>query len=116
MAILAAVGCVTIATFRVTVVMGQEYLPGRVGLASGVTLGLAIGLGGVWARFLGLVADRFGLVTVMELIAVLPLAGPVLALTLPRDAPGPAAQSSPSAGRRASGSTPRELSTPASMT
>lgn len=116
MAILAAVGCVTIATFRVTVVMGQEYLPGRVGLASGVTLGLAIGLGGVWASFLGLVADRFGLVTVMELIAVLPLAGLVLALTLPRDAPGPAAQSSPSAGRPASGSTPRELSTPASMT
>lgn len=115
-ALLAAVGCVTIATFSVTVVMGQEYLPGRVGLASGVTLGLAIGLGGVWASFLGLVADRFGLVTVMELIAVLPLAGLVLALTLPRDAPGPAAQGSPSAGTPASGSTRRELSTPASMT
>ena len=29
-----------------TTLMGQEYLPRRIGLASGVTLGLAIGLGG----------------------------------------------------------------------
>ena len=45
----------TIATFSVTVVMGQEYLPRRLGLASGVTLGLAIGVGGIaaacWARW-----------------------------------------------------------------
>jgi MFS transporter, FSR family, fosmidomycin resistance protein len=84
----ALIGLVTIATFSVTVVMGQEYLPGRVGLASGVTLGLGIGLGGVWASVLGLVADSFGLTTVMDIIAVLPLAGLALALSLPRTAPG----------------------------
>ena len=87
-AVAALIGMVTISTFSVTVVMGQEYLPGRVGLASGVTLGLAIGLGGVWASVLGLVADSFGLTTVMDIIAVLPLVGLALALSLPKTAPG----------------------------
>ncbi|HZU62025.1 MAG TPA: MFS transporter, partial [Solirubrobacteraceae bacterium] len=40
------VGAATIATFAVTIVMGQEYLPGRLGVSSGVTIGLSIGLGG----------------------------------------------------------------------
>jgi hypothetical protein len=39
-------GAATVGTFGVTVVMGQEYLPGRIGLAAGVTMGLSIGLGG----------------------------------------------------------------------
>src|SRR5947209_14621468 len=34
-------GAATIATFAVTIVMGQEYLPGRIGMASGVTIGLS---------------------------------------------------------------------------
>ena len=42
----ALAGAVTIATFAVTIVMGQEYLPGRLGVAAGVTIGLSIGLGG----------------------------------------------------------------------
>ena len=40
-----AIGFVTVMSFSVSVVMGQEYLPSRLGLASGVTLGLAIGAG-----------------------------------------------------------------------
>ena len=44
--LLAGIGFVTIMSFSVSVVMGQEYLPCRLGIASGVTLGLAIGLGG----------------------------------------------------------------------
>ena len=57
----AAIGFVTIASFSITIVLGQAYLPSRVGLASGVTLGLAIGLGGVAATALGVVADAAGL-------------------------------------------------------
>ena len=34
----------------VLVVLGQEYLPRRVGMASGVTLGLAVSVGGMWRR------------------------------------------------------------------
>ena len=48
-------------TFSVSVVMGQEYLPTRLGLASGVTMGLAIGVGGIAAAGMGAVADAFGL-------------------------------------------------------
>ena len=46
-----------IGTFGVTLVMSQEYMPGRVGMASGLSIGLAIGLGGVAAVALGAVAD-----------------------------------------------------------
>ena len=37
----------------VLVVLGQEYLPRRVGMASGVTLGLAVSVGGMCAPLLG---------------------------------------------------------------
>jgi len=33
----------------VTVTLGQDYLPGRIGTSSGVTLGLAISTGGLLA-------------------------------------------------------------------
>ncbi len=56
--IAAVAGAVTIATFAVTIVMGQEYLPGRIGVASGVTIGLSIGLGGLGAPLLGIFADN----------------------------------------------------------
>jgi len=79
------VGMAVVASFSVTVVLGQEYLPNRIGLASGITLGLAIGLGGLGAPVLGLVADADGLTTTMYVIAALPLLGLVFALTLPRE-------------------------------
>jgi MFS transporter, FSR family, fosmidomycin resistance protein len=80
---LAFVGAATIATFSVTVVMGQEYLPGRLGIASGVTLGLSIGVGGVAAAGLGALADATSLRTALEVVAVLPLPALALALSLP---------------------------------
>jgi FSR family fosmidomycin resistance protein-like MFS transporter len=87
MVLLALVGAATIGTFGVTVVMGQEYLPGRIGLAAGITMGLSIGLGGVGAPLLGLLADRAGLPVTMLVIAALPLSGVLLSFTLPRRVP-----------------------------
>src|ERR687898_425685 len=84
MALLVLVGAATVGTFGVTVVMGQEYLPGRIGLAAGITMGLSIGLGGVGAPLLGFLADIAGLPVMMLVVAVLPLPGLILALTLPR--------------------------------
>jgi MFS transporter, FSR family, fosmidomycin resistance protein len=81
--LLAGIGFVTVMSFSVTVIMGQEYLPSRLGIASGVTLGLAIGVGGVAAALLGALADHAGLNTVMWTIALLPIAGLALAVTLP---------------------------------
>jgi MFS transporter, FSR family, fosmidomycin resistance protein len=80
-------GAVTIATFAVTIVMGQEYLPGRLGISAGVTIGLSIGLGGVGAPLLGVLGDAAGLRAVFETVAVLPLAALALSLALPRQTP-----------------------------
>ncbi len=52
----------------VLVVLGQEYLPNRVGLASGVTLGLAVSVGGMCAPLLGLLADRYGMGLVIAIL------------------------------------------------
>jgi FSR family fosmidomycin resistance protein-like MFS transporter len=90
MVLLALTGAATVGTFGVTVVMGQEYLPGRIGLAAGVTMGLSIGLGGVGAPLLGLLADESGLPTAMLAIAILPVLGFLLTLSLPRKTPASA--------------------------
>jgi FSR family fosmidomycin resistance protein-like MFS transporter len=82
----AVAGAATIATFAVTIVMGQEFLPGRLGVAAGVTIGLSIGLGGVGAPLLGLVADAHGLRATFETIAALPVLALLLSLALPRQA------------------------------
>lgn len=82
--VVAVAGAATIATFAVTIVMGQEYLPGRLGVSAGVTIGLSIGLGGVGAPLLGLLADAHGLRAVFETIAGLPVLALLLTLALPR--------------------------------
>jgi FSR family fosmidomycin resistance protein-like MFS transporter len=84
MVLLALIGAATVGTFGVTVVMGQEYLPGRIGVAAGVTLGFSIGLGGLGAPILGAIADNYGLPTMVLALAALPLVGLALTLTLPR--------------------------------
>jgi FSR family fosmidomycin resistance protein-like MFS transporter len=83
--VLVLMGGGVVATFSVSVVMGQEYLPGHLGVASGVTLGLSIGLGGVAAALLGQLADATGLRTVLEVVALVPLAATALVFALPRD-------------------------------
>jgi FSR family fosmidomycin resistance protein-like MFS transporter len=55
------------------VVLGQSYLPNHVGLASGVTLGLALSFGGIMTPFLGMIADHYGLYATISILAVLPL-------------------------------------------
>jgi FSR family fosmidomycin resistance protein-like MFS transporter len=83
----AVAGAATIATFAVTIVMGQEYLPGRIGVSAGVTIGLSIGLGGVGAPLLGLIGDAHGLRSVFETIAALPVLALALTLALPGGLP-----------------------------
>jgi len=65
------------------VLSGQEYLPSSIGTASGVTLGLAVSVGGVVTPGLGAIADHVGLRPTFLLLAVLPVAMVALALTLP---------------------------------
>jgi MFS transporter, FSR family, fosmidomycin resistance protein len=58
---LTVVGACVIGTFGVTMVMSQEYLPNHIGMATGLTIGLGIGLGGVAAVGVGAVGDAIGL-------------------------------------------------------
>lgn len=80
------VGVAVISVGTVTIVMGQEYASAHLGVATGITTGLAIGLGGLGAPVLGRVADLYGLDWVMMIVAGLPLIGLIIALTLPAKA------------------------------
>lgn len=82
--ILAAVtGAMLISSNATTVVLAQEMMPRYVGMASGLTIGFSIGLGGVGATILGYVADHFGVPSVFTVLSVLPLTGMVMAYFLP---------------------------------
>jgi FSR family fosmidomycin resistance protein-like MFS transporter len=95
-ALLVAVGFVLEGPFSTTVLIGQEYLPQRVGLASGITYGLAIGLGGMLASGLGALAGSTGIGFVIGLLPAFTLLALVLAVSLPVRADSPAASDSAS--------------------
>ena len=80
---LVLIGAGTVGTYSVAVVLGQEYLPGREGIAGGVTMGLAIGIGGIGVPLLGALADRQGVAAVFPVLAGLPLLAAALSATLP---------------------------------
>ena len=74
----ALTGIGTFMPFSVFVILSQDYLPNRIGTASGVTIGLAVSIGGLFSPLLGWLADstslRFTLSTLISL--------PILALLL----------------------------------
>jgi len=80
---LCCVGICIIGTFGVTMVMSQEYLPRHIGTASGLSIGLSIGLGGIAAVALGALADTVDLQASLYVCAAAPLAGLALTLLLP---------------------------------
>ena len=73
-------GMLLISTFSVTIVMAQKLLPNKLGVASGLMTGFAIGTGGIGVTLLGLVADNFGVPVALESIMILPLVGFILSL------------------------------------
>jgi FSR family fosmidomycin resistance protein-like MFS transporter len=80
---LALTGTCVVGTFGVTMVMGQEYMPRHLGTASGLVIGLSVGLGGVAAVALGRVADMSSLRTALFVAAAAPFVASVLAFMLP---------------------------------
>ncbi len=67
----------------ISVVMVQEAMPNNVGLASGLTLGLAYGASGVAVSVMGGAADVVGLPAVMTFITLLPIVVFVMSLFVP---------------------------------
>jgi FSR family fosmidomycin resistance protein-like MFS transporter len=83
--LLVPIGLALFAPFSVMTVLGQEYLPGRVGTASGVTVGLAMSLGGLAAPILGRIADLHGVRAALAALVFVPLVGAAIAFTLPKE-------------------------------
>lgn len=81
--ILFFIGLVLISSFSVTIVMGQTILRNRLGMASGLMMGFVIGMGGVGAGLLGIVADVWGVITVLKLITLMPAVGFIPVLMIP---------------------------------
>ena len=76
------VGLILSSAFPAIVVYGQELMPGRIGMVSGLFFGLAFGIGGLGAALLGVLADQMGIDVVYRVCAVLPALG-LLAVFLP---------------------------------
>ena len=53
------IGMLLISSFSVTVIMGQDLLPGHLGVASGLMVGFAIGAGGI-AATMAILVHSFG--------------------------------------------------------
>jgi FSR family fosmidomycin resistance protein-like MFS transporter len=80
------VGVCVVGTFGITMVLSQLYLPRHVGIASGLSIGLAMGIGGVAAVLFGALADAVDLKTALVLSALAPALGVVFCLKLPAPA------------------------------
>lgn len=83
--LLPPIGLAMFAPMSVLVVMAQEYLPNRIGTASGVTQGLAVSMGGFAAPLLGAIGDAHGMQAVMNLLVFVPLMVMAFTFPLPRD-------------------------------
>ncbi|HHV79354.1 MAG TPA: MFS transporter [Firmicutes bacterium] len=86
--LLAVEGFALVSTFSITLVMSQEYLPDFTGLASGLNVGFSVGMGGIGAGLIGMLADARGLAYAFRAIAILPLIAFALAFVLPRERSG----------------------------
>ncbi|QDI92297.1 MFS transporter [Salicibibacter halophilus] len=82
--LLALVGFILISSFAVSVIYAQDLFPGSIGMASGLIVGLAFGIGAVGSIGLGALMDIAGITNTMIFIGALPLLG-ILTIFLPSD-------------------------------
>ncbi|NLW77849.1 MAG: MFS transporter [Ruminococcaceae bacterium] len=65
------------------IVLGQGFLPNRVGLSSGIMLGLTVSIGGMLAPVIGWVGDNYGLPAAMYTITGVAVLALVIAYLIP---------------------------------
>jgi FSR family fosmidomycin resistance protein-like MFS transporter len=78
------------------VLLGQSFLPNRIGFASGVMYGLTVSVGGMVAPLIGRVGDLYGLQTSVLVLAFISIAGLLFSAFMPRS-PLDKAQQKPAA-------------------
>lgn len=66
------------------VALSQSYLPAHLGMASGLSFGVAVCVGGVASPFLGALGDAIGLAPVVWILAVIAAIGLAFALVVAR--------------------------------
>lgn len=71
------IGLVLSSAFSAILVFGQELLPGKVGMISGMFFGFAFGIAGLGSAVLGYLADQTSIEFVYHLCSYLPLLGAV---------------------------------------
>ncbi|WP_042455920.1 MFS transporter [Neobacillus dielmonensis] len=82
--LLVLTGFILMTSFSVTVVYAQELVPGKIGMMSGLTVGLAFGMGAIGSVGLGSIADLIGLPSMIRAVGILPILG-LTAFLLPAD-------------------------------
>ncbi|HJJ42128.1 MAG TPA: MFS transporter [Methanocorpusculum sp.] len=80
---LAATGFFFMATASVEIAAVQELMPGNVGFASGIVIGIPQGLSAVSVLFIGIIADVFGMPAALFNLIWLMIAAIVLCAALP---------------------------------
>jgi MFS transporter, FSR family, fosmidomycin resistance protein len=68
--------------FAVFVMLSQDYLPNRIGTASGLTVGLAVSVGGLFSPLLGWLADVTSLRFMFSVLIALPVIALLLATSM----------------------------------
>ncbi len=81
----ALVGLIAAATAPLLLVMAQQLMAGRAGVASGIILGLGFVTGAIGVPITGAVADAFGIQNAMRLQSLVILAAIPVALLLPSE-------------------------------
>lgn len=82
--LLALIGFFIMLSFSVTVVYAQELVPSKIGTMSGLTVGLAFGMGAIGGVAIGILMDSIGVYETMVVVSFLPIIG-LAGLGLPRD-------------------------------
>lgn len=85
--LIALLGIAEFIPFSVQVTLGHEYLPGRLGTASGATLGLALTVGGAFTPLIGLIADSIGLRWALSVGAIAAIGALLVTLRLTEPQP-----------------------------
>jgi FSR family fosmidomycin resistance protein-like MFS transporter len=86
-ALIALAGFVLVTSNPALVVVGQEYLPNHMGTASGVTLGIAVSVGGIMSPVIGHIGDIAGVPASFYSAAALAVLASFFALLLPSERP-----------------------------
>ncbi|MGE3529310.1 MAG: MFS transporter [Methyloceanibacter sp.] len=93
------IGLILASAHPAIIVYAQSLIPGRVGMVAGLFFGLAFGVAGVGAAFLGWLADKTSITFVYHVCAFLPAIG-LLAAFLPEMAKPRRAAPSPKTKRK----------------